>query len=150
MTDALDDFFAMLAARAVKTRRTRELLRQDGVWMDRDGVVHRVEEMSRRYCAVVVRFLERRAALLHDGECAEWAFLPEPNGEQASFDFHDETDRLHAMDAAAWLDDQPLVRALRARAGDAKARPSAGWLAKHPAVAVKLAGRAARRRVTAS
>lgn len=47
---------------ATETRGTS--FGQTEIWIDRQGVEHRVDEMSVRYKANVVRFIERRASNL--------------------------------------------------------------------------------------
>lgn len=147
MSDAIEEFFGMMAMRVARTHATRERLKQAEGWTDSEGRWHPVESMSPRYCATVVRFLERRARWLHDGECSEALFMPTPNGEQASYEWEDAMHVLHAQDPVEWLHEQPLVRVLVARAGDTPAGPSRAWLARHPLIAVK---RTLRRAVGAS
>lgn len=139
-----DPFAVMMRAMALRARRTaqaRELLRSDEAWIDAGGTRHRVADMSPRYCATVARWLDMRARILHEGECDEATLLPVPNGEQAAFDCEGELYRLHSAEPRQWLDEQPLMRALRERAGDTLAGPSRAWLARHPHVVVKRAAR---------
>lgn len=130
-----------MALRARKTAQVRALLHYGEAWIDAAGVRRPVAEMSPRYCATVVRWLEMRAVTLHTGECDAMSLIPVPRGEQAGFNFEDELYRLHSAQPLVWLDQQPLVRALRARAGATPAGPSAAWLARHPRVVAKRAVR---------
>lgn len=135
----MSDYTEMQLGRAVETRETRARLRQDLVWVDVDGVEHEVASMSRRHAAAVVRFLERRARWIHDGECAEAMFMPAPRGEYASDAWDDEFAELLASKPLEWLRARPLMRALTARAAGVQPRASWGWRLRHPLVAVGLA-----------
>ena len=105
---------APLAYRAVVTRRAREMLERDDVWIDRHGVAHRVQGISPTYARAIIQLLEPQAPLLFAGARAEsilqragqatGAFAPPPLRP------------LRALEPLEWLHDQPLVRALSARA----------------------------------
>lgn len=102
-------------------------LRQADVWIDARGRGVRVESMDRRHAANAIAFLERHAEALLGVELWALARLPLPYGDAAGDAADDEMQRLYEADARGWLDDQPLMIALRERAGDHPGGPSLWW-----------------------
>ena len=87
------------------------VFRQHQVWVDINGTEHEIESMPLDYVENVVGFCVRRAVWIYalvaseDAEVdvcdLEWG----PQGD----------DRLLIVHAAAWLEETPLMRALRRR-----------------------------------
>ncbi len=96
-----------------------QTLDQAEVWIDKEGVSHRIEDMPGRYALNVYDWLRAR----HQGIAWRYASslwtvrLPDP--DTAAFD--DVSDAIEreqhriSEDSLAWLLDKPLLRALRAR-----------------------------------
>jgi hypothetical protein len=95
------------------------ILEQDRVWIDRDGTVHRLEDMTHEYRAAVL-------ALLRDCASQVWivyhacslmrlvedvALRGSIPGELLASDLG--VVPTHMMQPDVWLDSTPLVRALR-------------------------------------
>lgn len=85
-------------------------------WTDRHGTVHRIEEMPRRYCRNVIRYLERNA------EPISWAVGltvlagPRPSGDAANDAFDAMLAELDE-EPREWLYETTLMQALRRRLG---------------------------------
>lgn len=96
------------------------ILNQDTTWTDASGTVHQIADMEPRYCRNVVAFLERRVdqiAILRSLSMTRTR-LPDED-TQAYLDVTGSIDREYermADDPLAWLNDQPLLKALRVRA----------------------------------
>lgn len=94
-----------------------ELLMQDDVWVDGNGVTHRVETMDLRHCRNVHALLLRNAAsLVHSAEASAMAG-PMLYGDVARDGFNGVLDELDqaTMDPEAWVRQQPLMEALETR-----------------------------------
>lgn len=105
-------------------------LPQGDVWIDAHGRALRVASMNRRHAANAVAFLERNAEHLHDAECYKLMTLPLPHGDSAQDVFDDEANRLFDTKPLDWLNEQPLMIALRERAGDHRGGSSLSWRLK--------------------
>lgn len=95
-------------------------LDQGETWTDAAGVVHRIANMEPRYCLNVVAFLRRRVdeitftvgfSLARIGlpDEATQAYLSVTSAIDAEYE------RMTA-DPIGWLNDKPLIKALRQRA----------------------------------
>lgn len=90
-------------------------LNQEEIWIDREGVTHRLVDMPPSYRANVLGFLRRNAQRLQN--ITAWRILSTfpadgdmSDGVASAFDAcMSEMHRPHE----AWIEDQPLVRALR-------------------------------------
>jgi hypothetical protein len=96
------------------------LLDQKEIWVDRQGVSHKVAEMDPRYAGNVVRFLERQAEGIADRYCFAMLSVPLPDGGTEAYDivtsdFERTMDEV-LDDSRSWLQRTPLVRALTERA----------------------------------
>lgn len=141
---AANDPLYPLALRAAATENLRDRLRNGEVWTDANGRTHKITRMDRRHAANVIRFIERHADRLHDGACWDTIFWPIPRGDAASDAVDDAISQLYEVTPLEWLNEQPLVIALRERAGDTRPGPSKRWLASHPVLAVKMVAHRAR------
>jgi hypothetical protein len=105
-----------------------ELIKQDNVWVTRDGRVIDVAAIEPSHAANILPLLRRFAWRMQTHEvlklvvavCASAPVVALPDGTS----FHDTSDaeddlmdRACDEDEDAWFERQPLVRALRARAG---------------------------------
>lgn len=116
------------------------LFNQDRVWVDAQGAVHQLDEMSARYKGNVVRFIERRAGILgwkyglgeleaifapvgreilgfdEDGQPRLGRLVEGgPRGDAACDaveSFIDEADRARAADPVAWIRTTKLMQRL--------------------------------------
>jgi hypothetical protein len=111
----IDEFLSILYRRAVSTRAVRAALYQGKKWTDRQGRVHAIATMDANYARNIIAFLQRQAEIMYEGETAEWQFLPEPRGEMAADHFHEGFSWLLETSPEEWLEEQPLVIALRKR-----------------------------------
>lgn len=96
------------------------LLEQADAWIDANGRRHQIDEMSVRYKANVVAFLERRAARLADfygyGELIDYSRHP-AGGEMAQDAVESalaDADRARMEQPVEWLRGTRLVRRLLA------------------------------------
>jgi hypothetical protein len=98
------------------------LLHQDKVWIDREEVEHRIADMEPRYCANVVRFLQRQHDRLGSAALFEMTFMAMPNMDTAAFDSLDRaTEAVQDEilgDSLKWLNETPLMVALAKRAAE--------------------------------
>lgn len=99
-----------------------DVLDQVETWTDATGVEHRLAEMDASYCRNVAAFLERRAPELTDLAALQLLRASLPGEATQAYlsvtkSLDDELDRL-ASDPVGWLNDKPLLRALRARANE--------------------------------
>jgi len=96
------------------------LLGQKKVWIDKQGVKHKVKDIDAGYAANIIRFLERRANSIKFA--TDLAIIEEvsgpmgPGGDAANDALDAEIDRLWAEDPKEWLHRQPLLVALNKRA----------------------------------
>lgn len=103
-------------------------LYQDEVWTDAAGRELRIVDMEISYCRNVVAWLERRAPHIALRAGFAQASGPLPDEDTAAYDLVSEVlDRewqQQSDDPVGWLNDTPLVRALRYRfEGDARHTP---------------------------
>lgn len=101
---------------------TADLLDQAEIWIDGSGDEHEIAEMEPRYCANVVRFLARLAPQLAAADSLAMLSVRMPGAHTQAFDevACDMADGFQrkATDPIGWLNDTPLMVALRARAGE--------------------------------
>lgn len=88
------------------------VFRQHQVWVDINGSEHEIESMPRDYVANVIRFCRRRAVWIY--------VLVETERYDEEMEELDEEDRRRdvdplAIDFVGWLEETPLMRALRRR-----------------------------------
>jgi hypothetical protein len=91
-----------------------DILDQDEIWRDANGVVHQLVDMAPSYRANVIGFLKRRAEELLEG----WVRLhylsgAGPQGELAQDAFDAELTGHAKAQPQDWLEQRPLVRRLR-------------------------------------
>lgn len=98
------------------------LLQQDKVWIDRTDIEHQIADMEPRYCANVVRFLQRQHNQIGDAALLDMAFLPMPREDTAAFDAVDQAIQAEQCDILSdslkWLNETPLLVGLSKRAGE--------------------------------
>lgn len=116
----------------------REGLREDRERVDEamevlDGVIRALEDgsywigerkkrtpvnlLTKSHAENIVGWLERRATILHEHKCLSFmAMAPSNAATHASEDYDSAFDQLNQMDAKEWLNEQPLMEALRVRA----------------------------------
>jgi hypothetical protein len=95
-----------------------DLLDQEEIWVDGQGVEHQITDMEPRYCANVVRFLLRQAEAIALAEDMAFLSVPMPDVDTVAFDsvMFDPDDPHKTKNPQAWLMDHPLLHALSARA----------------------------------
>ncbi|MFF9287479.1 hypothetical protein [Streptomyces griseosporeus] len=103
-----------------------DLLDQDEVWRDAQGTILRLDDMEPGYCGRVRAFCLRNAEYAHSLLLYEMAHGPMPSGEVAVDGFNREWDMMDAAgdDPRAWLEEAPLLIALKYRAEGLPARPA--------------------------
>lgn len=97
-----------------------DFLHQDEVWTDRDGLEHRLDEMSHDYLLNVRRFLVRRAWWLEmQDTLALLSSVFGPQGDMATYHMERALDE-QSEDPEGWLLKTPLLRRIDAllRTGD--------------------------------
>jgi uncharacterized protein HemY len=98
-----------------------DVLDQTETWTDATGAVHQLSEMEARYCRNVVAFLERHAPELAELSALQLLRCSLPDeATQAYLSVTESLDnelRRLAGDPVGWLNNKPLLKALRARAG---------------------------------
>lgn len=109
------DWLSRKAALVVQSESLRRRMRQEKIWVDREGNEHKVSEIEAGYAHNIMRWLERRAEFMYQGACAWFLFALEPNGDMAQLAFEEEQNILFGMTALEWLHEQPLWRALDRR-----------------------------------
>ena len=96
------------------------VLSQGTTWTDATGAVHQIADMEPPYCRNVVAFLERRVDEITFALGLSMARTCLPDEDtQAYLDVTASIDREYermADNPLAWLNDQPLLKALRVRA----------------------------------
>lgn len=95
-----------------------DLLDQEEIWVDRAGVEHEIAEMEPRYCANVVRFLLRQAEAIAHADSMAILSVRMPDFDTIAYDDVMSgigVDEAAKADPVRWLQDKPLLRALRAR-----------------------------------
>ena len=107
-------------------RHWTDLLNHDEVWCDAQGDILRLDDMDPGYCSRVRAFVLRQAEDVYDLIGMQACAAPEPNGYQAGIDldraFDDFLDA--GDDPRAWLEQAPLLIALKHRAEGLPARPT--------------------------
>lgn len=103
-----------------------DLLDQDEVWRDGAGTVHRLDDMEPDYCARVRSFCLRQAEHALHFMLYGMAHGPMPSGDVAVDCFNREYDMLESAgeDPKAWLEQAPLLIALKHRSEGLPARPA--------------------------
>jgi hypothetical protein len=103
-----------------------DLLQHDEVWRDAQGSILRLDDMDPGYCSRVRAFALRQADDVYDLIGMQACAGPDDLSEQASIDF----DRAFADflnegdDPTAWLEQAPLLIALKYRSEGLPARPA--------------------------
>lgn len=107
-------------------RHWTDLLQHDEVWCDAQGSILRLDDMDPGYCGRVRAFCLRQAADVYDLIGMQVCSGPEPGGEQAGIDFGRAFDAFldAGEDPTAWLEQAPLLIALKYRAEGLPARPT--------------------------
>lgn len=94
-----------------------ELLGQGEIWVDSQGVTHKIDEMEPRYLQHVRAFLLRNGRALAEQAYARVAFGPQPSGDMAC----DAVDAIlreleeATLNPEPWLERSALIQALDAR-----------------------------------
>jgi len=103
-----------------------DLLDQDEVWRDAQGTILRLDDMESGYCGRVRAFCLRNAERAYDIMLYDMAHGPMPSGDVAVDCFNREWDMLDAAgdDPKAWLEEAPLLIALKHRSEGLPARPA--------------------------
>lgn len=100
-----------------------ELLQYDEVWCDAQGRILRLDDMDPGYCARVRAFCLRQADDVY--ELIGMQVCAGPSGEQASIGFDRAFDEFLSVDSpTAWLEEAPLLIALKFRSEGVPARPT--------------------------
>ena len=117
---------AQLAAKWAWATHWTDLLGHDEVWRDAHGTLHRLDDMDPGYCDRVRAFVLRQAEDVYDLIGMQACAGPEPSSYQASIDFDRAFDDFldEGDDPKAWLDQQPLLVALKCRSEGLPARPT--------------------------
>jgi hypothetical protein len=94
------------------------VLWQDQVWVDRTGTPHALHDMSRQYLSNVLAYLHGRAAEWYlEALLNATAVLAQATAREVSPEAHQETvtraERVLALDPSSWIEETPLVGALR-------------------------------------
>ena len=96
-----------------------DVLSQDQVWTDRDGIVHTVATMDANHAAACAGLLWQRRRRLHDAFC--WSAVlrmpnPDMTGDMAMLSLEQDMDELFDTSPDEWIQTTPLYRALKQRA----------------------------------
>ncbi|MEU5323030.1 hypothetical protein AB0G67_40700 [Streptomyces sp. NPDC021056] len=106
-------------------RHWSELLQYDEVWRDGQGRILRLDDMDPGYCGRVRAFCLRQADHVYELIGMEVCSGPEPSGYQAGIDFERAFDEFLSVDSpTAWLEQSPLLIALKYRSEGLPARPT--------------------------
>ena len=90
-----------------------EMLDQNKVWIDGQGVTHELKTMDPMHRDNVLAWLERRVDSLKAGYEFRLLMGPQPGGDAASDCFDAAMDELMDMSDEEWFEELPLVRKLR-------------------------------------
>ncbi|MEU3656502.1 hypothetical protein AB0E67_27575 [Streptomyces sp. NPDC032161] len=103
-----------------------DLLGQDEVWRDAQGQILHLDDMDPGYCSRVHAFVLRQAEDVYDLIGMQVAAAPLDMSEQAAIDFDRSFDDFldAGSDPKAWLEQAPLLIALKYRAEGLPARPA--------------------------
>lgn len=102
-----------------------DLLQHDEVWRDAQGEILRLDDMDADYCGRVYAFVMRQAEDVYGLIGMQACAGPAPDSYQAGIDFHRAFDDFldAGDDPKAWLEQAPLVVALKHRSEGLPARP---------------------------
>ena len=101
-----------------------DLLQHDEVWCNAQGEILRLDDMDPGYCGRVYAFCMRQAVDIYELIGMQACSGPEPSGYQASIDFDRAFDDFLDVEPTAWLEQAPLLVALKNRAEGLPARPT--------------------------
>jgi hypothetical protein len=103
-----------------------DLLNQDEVWRDARGTILRLDDMEPGYCSRVRAFVLRQADAVYDLIGMQAASAPNDMSESATMAFDRAFDDFldAGDDPKAWLEQAPLLIALKHRAEGMPARPT--------------------------
>lgn len=101
-----------------------DLLQHDEVWCNAQGEILRLDDMGPGYCGRVYAFCMRQAADIYELIGMQVCAGPEPSGYQASIDFDRAFDDFLYVEPTAWLEQAPLLQALKFRSQGLPARPA--------------------------
>jgi len=107
--------------------------RQDEIWKDQEGVIHRLTEMHPEHLRNVMNFLLRRAGAYKAYEeetSIAFEVLGAPHGDMAQDMIDQEMDRLFETPAWRWMFNTPLFQAMRRAYHDMPKPPRVRW-SKH-------------------
>lgn len=91
-----------------------QTLQQDVIWTAADGVTLHLEEMTPEHRRRLLKWLERHAESLKTQYLWHFFGVTGPSGEAAQDAFESAMDELERQPALDWLNEQPLVKRLRA------------------------------------
>lgn len=101
-----------------------DLLQHNEVWCDAQGRILRLDDMDPGYCGRVRAFCLRQADDVYDLIGMQACAGPEPSGEQAGIDFDRAFDEFLSVESpTAWLEESPLLVALKYRSEGLPTRP---------------------------
>lgn len=110
-------FMQMHARALLLTEEARKRLLNDEIWVDRQGVKHRVKDLEPNHANNIIKMFERIANALHQGACAEFTLSECPfGGEMATDSWYQMADETFEMSPMEWLIEQPLYKALQRQA----------------------------------
>lgn len=103
-----------------------DLLQHDEVWCDGQGRILRLDDMEPGYCGRVRAFCLRQAVDVYELIGLQACAGPAPDSEQAGIDFDRAFDDFldEGDDPVAWLEQSPLLVALKFRSEGLPARPT--------------------------
>jgi hypothetical protein len=105
---------AVRAERLYQARRKGHdistILGQDAIWVDKADCEHQLVDMSLRYKAAVLGFLEARASILEFSDAMSTVDALADLGDDAPDGL---IDHIATRDAGRWLQSRPLVKELR-------------------------------------
>lgn len=99
-----------------------ERLNQSEFWYTADGRAIRPADMEPQHRQNTIAWLERHAQSLHFQYTWSLIHGPQPSGEMACDAFDSMLDELEEQDPLEWLNEQPLMQALRQAEADAQTR----------------------------
>lgn len=101
-----------------------DVLRQDKIWIAKDGRKLRLEEMEPGHRSNLLAYLRRRAPGLHLQNALRLSTMPMPDIESMAYDtLSDGINRELDMPPERWLEEQPLVIRLAELAAESEDRP---------------------------
>jgi hypothetical protein len=99
-----------------------DLIDQDEIWIDGSGTEYDIAAMDPIHCANIVRFLTRRAPQIAAAETRAMLSVRMPDAHTQAFDDvdrgMDSEWRDMATDPVGWLNETPLMVALKVRAAE--------------------------------